>query len=136
MGWSGSRLTCHPFTPRRGDLAKEFAVSKKAKSVSRIYAVTRKGHGTLRLVKATNWAQALRHVAKDEYAVDVAEQDQLVEAVNRGVKVELVNETRISGVVSGAITPATSLDGPSLVEGDLPASSPLVRGEFVDPTLS
>jgi len=77
-------------------------VSKKAKSVSRIYAVTRKGHGTLRLVKATNWAQALRHVAKDEYTVDVAEQDQLVEAVNRGVKVELVNEAKLPNIVPGA----------------------------------
>jgi len=111
-------------------------VSKKTKSVSRIYAVTRKGHGTLRLVKASNWAQALRHVAKDEYEVDVAEQDQLVEAVNRGVKVELVNETRTPGIVSGAITPAPSFDGPSLVEGDLPASSPLARGERVDPTVN
>jgi hypothetical protein len=113
-------------------------VSKKAKSVSRIYAVTRKGHGTLRLVKAGNWAQALRHVAKDEYAVDVAEQDQLVEAVNRGVKVEVVTESKpiLLQVDASRIAEIVAEHARPLVEGELPADSPLVRGDSIDPTLS
>lgn len=62
------------------------------KTPTRIYAVTRKGHGTVRLVEAPNWAQALRHIAHDEYEVDVAEQRQLVECIARGVKVEVAGK--------------------------------------------
>jgi hypothetical protein len=58
------------------------------KQKSRIYTVTRKGHGTVRLVRASTWAQALRHVARDEFTTAVATQDQLVEGTRRGVPVE------------------------------------------------
>jgi len=58
------------------------------KQKSRIYTVTRKGHGTVRLVRAATWAQALRHVARDEFTTAVATQDQLVEGTRRGVAVE------------------------------------------------
>jgi hypothetical protein len=52
----------------------------------RIYIV---GHGqTVRLVKAAHRAQALAHVARSIINVKVANQDELVEAVSRGVAVE------------------------------------------------
>lgn len=46
------------------------------------------GKTTCRLVRAPNAAQALRHVAADTLAVEVASQDELVLLVGRGVKVE------------------------------------------------
>lgn len=63
-------------------------MSNNKKSSTRIYAVVRKGHGNTRLVKATTIGAALRHVAKHEYTVKPATQDQLVEAMEHGVKVE------------------------------------------------
>lgn len=52
----------------------------------RIYLV---GHGqTVRLVKAAHRAQALAHVARSLINVKVANQDELVEAVSRGIAVE------------------------------------------------
>ena len=52
----------------------------------RIYLV---GHGqTVRLVKAAHRAQALAHVARTIINVKVANQDELVEAVSRGIAVE------------------------------------------------
>lgn len=41
-----------------------------------------------RLVRATNAAQAMRHVAADTLHVAVASQDDLVELIEAGVKVE------------------------------------------------
>jgi hypothetical protein len=61
----------------------------------RIYLV---GHGQeLRLVKAAHRSQALSHVARRLINVKVASQDELVEALSRGLKVEaaaLDQETR------------------------------------------
>lgn len=54
---------------------------------TRIYAITDQ-NGHTRLVRATTTAQGLRHVAKDEYSVKVATQDELVALVSDGVKVE------------------------------------------------
>lgn len=52
----------------------------------RIYIV---GHGqTVRLVKASHRAQALSHVARSLINVKVANQDELVEAITRGIAVE------------------------------------------------
>ncbi len=59
-----------------------------SKTPTRIYAVKRQSSGTTRLVRATSQAQALRHVALDEYDVDVASQDQLVNALGVGIAVE------------------------------------------------
>lgn len=64
-----------------------------SKTPTRIYAVQRNASGTMRLVRATSQAQALRHVAVDEYDVDVATQDQLVAAVGAGVQVETATST-------------------------------------------
>ncbi len=54
----------------------------------RLYAVTRKG-GDTRLVKASSQAQALRHVATDEYAVTIPSPLTTVDLVSNGVAVEI-----------------------------------------------
>lgn len=52
----------------------------------RIYLVN--GSGAARLVKATNAAQALRHVTRDEYRAKVASQDDLVACLADGLEIE------------------------------------------------
>lgn len=54
--------------------------------MTRIYRVT---HGTADyLVRASNAAQALRHVTAKLFAAEVATQDDLVRLLQKGVKVE------------------------------------------------
>jgi hypothetical protein len=61
----------------------------------RIYLVA---HGqTVRLVKAAHRAQALAHVAKTLINVKVANQDELVEALGRGIAVETAAEDHDTG---------------------------------------
>jgi hypothetical protein len=56
----------------------------------RIYAVY---HGTSgRLVRATNRAQALSHVAQSTFNIRVAGQEELVTLLGEGVKVESVRD--------------------------------------------
>lgn len=52
----------------------------------RIYLVI--GPNGQRLVKATVVSQAVSHVAKEEFTVKVASQDELVNALLNGIKVE------------------------------------------------
>lgn len=52
----------------------------------RIYIVTN-GAADPRLVRATNQAQVMRHLVKP-YTVEYAEQDALLAAYEKGVKVE------------------------------------------------
>lgn len=59
-----------------------------SKTPTRIYVVTCKGTENHRLVRATSQAQALRHVALDEYSVDVATQETLVDILGDGCEVE------------------------------------------------
>lgn len=58
----------------------------------RIYHVRPKlpGDGA-RLVRATNAAQALRHVVTDTLTVELASQEDLVRLLGAGIKVEAVN---------------------------------------------
>ncbi|APG04925.1 hypothetical protein BJI69_14180 [Luteibacter rhizovicinus DSM 16549] len=60
-----------------------------SKTPSRIYIVTRKDATNPRLVRATSQPQALRHVALDEYNVDIPTQDELISATTSGVTVEI-----------------------------------------------
>jgi hypothetical protein len=53
---------------------------------TRIYIVTN-GASEPRLVRAPNQSQALRHIVKP-YKAEVASQDDLIAALNKGVKVE------------------------------------------------
>lgn len=52
----------------------------------RIYIVT--GPTGSRLVKASVASQAISHVAKSAFSAKVASQDDLVEALSNGIKVE------------------------------------------------
>lgn len=57
----------------------------------RIYLV---GSGdTVRLVRANHRSNALSHVAKSIINVKVASQDELVEAMTRGIPIEQTSET-------------------------------------------
>jgi hypothetical protein len=58
---------------------------------TRIYIVT--GPTGTRLIKAAAPSQAITHVAKSEFDARVASQDDLVEALSRGIKVEVYGET-------------------------------------------
>ncbi len=58
---------------------------------TRIYLVN--GPTGTRLVKAAVASQAITHVAKSAFSARVASQDDLVEAVSNGVKVETYGES-------------------------------------------
>lgn len=64
------------------------------KAAQRIYLI-RVGDSD-RLVRASHPAQALPHVARDIATVKVASQDDLVQCVADGVKVEDANEVTVS----------------------------------------
>ena len=61
-------------------------------TATRIYIVTNSA-GATRLVKATVASQAITHVAKNAFTAKVASQDDLVQALSNGVKVETYGET-------------------------------------------
>jgi len=61
-------------------------------TATRIYLVTANG-GATSLIKATVASQAITHAAKQSFTVRVASQDDLVEAIGNGVKVETYGET-------------------------------------------
>jgi hypothetical protein len=58
---------------------------------TRIYLVN--GPTGTRLVKASVASQAITHAAKSAFTAKVASQDDLVEAVSNGVKVETYGES-------------------------------------------
>lgn len=55
---------------------------------TRTYTVTDKDTGDARLVRATHPSHALMHVARGAYDVRVSTQDDLIEMLPAGVKVE------------------------------------------------
>lgn len=61
-------------------------------TATRIYIVT-STEGVTRLVKATVASQAITHVAKNAFTARVASQDDLVQALGNGVKVETYGES-------------------------------------------
>ncbi|PJK07965.1 hypothetical protein CO610_07315 [Lysobacteraceae bacterium NML95-0200] len=60
----------------------------------RIYVVTNSASSptSQRLIRASNTAQALRHVANDTFDVVVASQDALVTLLGAGIQVETAGE--------------------------------------------
>jgi len=54
----------------------------------RIYLVTNKTTGASRLIKAAVVSQAIAHAAKQDFEAHVATQDELVDGLNAGVKIE------------------------------------------------
>ena len=61
-------------------------------TATRIYLVTAFSGGS-RLVKASVPAQAITHVAKQVFSARIASQDDLVEALSAGIKVETYGES-------------------------------------------
>lgn len=61
-------------------------------TATRIYLV-KSSNGETRLVKASVPSQAITHVAKQSLSARIATQDDLVEALSNGVKVESYGET-------------------------------------------
>ena len=59
----------------------------------RIYLVKDDNFGTF-LVRANTPQQAVAHIAKRQYQVKVASQDELVEYISTGTKVEDIKETQ------------------------------------------
>lgn len=77
---------------------------------NRIYLVTHKNENVpSRLVRAGNPSQALRHVAQDEFSVEVATQDQLVLLVGSGRPVETAGFEPVSPPPQPAHLPADDL---------------------------
>lgn len=59
---------------------------------TRIYLV-KGSNGEVRLVKASVPSQAITHVAKQSFSARIATQDDLVDALSNGAKVESYGET-------------------------------------------
>ena len=66
---------------------------------TRIYIVT-STDGATRLVKATVASQAITHAAKQSFTARVASQDDLVQALSSGVKVETYGESAQGELIS------------------------------------
>ena len=67
------------------------------KTPTRVYLVSEfrsslESVGTVHLVRAVTPAQAIRHVARNRYQAEVAGQDELIQYVSAGVKVQTAGE--------------------------------------------
>ena len=60
-------------------------------TASRIYIVT-DGIATIGLVRARSQAEAIRHCTAGRFLATVADQDQLIAAIGKGITVENANE--------------------------------------------
>ena len=54
----------------------------------RIYIVKNNTTGLTRLIRASVVSQAIAHAAKQEFEAHVATQDELVDGLNAGIKIE------------------------------------------------
>jgi len=59
----------------------------------RIYIVKNKTTGTIRLIRAAVISQAIALAAKQDFEAHVATQDELVDGLNSGIKIEKVAVT-------------------------------------------
>ena len=66
-------------------------------SADRVYLVEHDQSKGVRLVRATNKAQALRFVAEPQFLVEVASQDSLIDHVKAGVEVEDATKQTLAG---------------------------------------
>lgn len=60
----------------------------KTQTPRRVYAVRHIATGTTRLVRAVNVATAVRHVVRTDYTAEVASQDDLIDLLSAGTRVE------------------------------------------------
>lgn len=65
-------------------------------ATQRIYIVKNNTTGAVRLIKSTVVSQAIAHAAKQEFTAHVASQDDLVDGLNAGLKIEKVAITAAS----------------------------------------
>jgi hypothetical protein len=61
-------------------------------ATQRIYIVKNNATNKVRLIKASVVSQAIAHAAKQEFEAHVASQDELVDGLNAGIKIENVAE--------------------------------------------
>ena len=54
----------------------------------RIYTVKNNATGAVRLIRASVVSQAIAHAAKQAFEAHVATQDELVDGLNNGIKIE------------------------------------------------
>lgn len=80
---------------------------------TRIYTVASNATGAVRLVRATRPAQALQHVARSTYSVRVAEQDDIVDSLTAGTKVEVAGAEPEADTDQQRIQQQTLLDQPA-----------------------
>lgn len=59
----------------------------------RIYIVKNNFTKSIRLIKASVVSQAIAHAAKSDFEAHVATQDELVDSLNAGIKIEKVAAT-------------------------------------------
>ena len=59
----------------------------------RIYIVKNNFTKSIRLIKASVVSQAIAHAAKSDFEAHVATQDELVDGLNNGIKIEKVAVT-------------------------------------------
>lgn len=66
--------------------------------MTRIYVVTEKANATTktRLVEATTEGQALKHVAKTQYAVEIGRVKEVAKLVQAGTPIELANGAELA----------------------------------------
>ena len=57
-------------------------------ATQRIYLVKNNVTGSVRLIKASVVSQAITHASKQEFEAHVATQDELVDGLNAGIKIE------------------------------------------------
>lgn len=62
-------------------------------ATQRIYIVKNNVTGTVRLIKASVVSQAIAHASKKEFEAHVASQDELVDGLNDGIKIEQASVT-------------------------------------------
>lgn len=56
----------------------------------RVYSVTEKAGGKVRLIEASHPSHALRHVASDTFVVKVPTQRELIDLMKKQVPIEIV----------------------------------------------
>lgn len=78
---------------------------------TRVYIVTDKKTGDVRMVRCSNPTEALKHVISNRFESVYAEQDAIVEAVSNGVGVEVIREEPTDNPAQQPLTGVPGADG-------------------------
>lgn len=102
----------------------------------RVYAIHHIASGTTRLVRASNAATALRHVVRSDYSAEVASQDDLIELLTSGTRVEDAGtEDEPAPVAAPAPAPVKPQE-PDLFEDAPAAAGPTPAADHVEEPLA